>query len=151
MSHFNTSEPDRHRALASRLCERWNIIYSPPFSIRPQGSAQHAATPSGCEGARMRAFASYLAAGGLIVLALSFFGSPGEPGLSVNAWSVVPPGTALQYVDRTRKGDRLNTSRSTIDKRPTSRTPGKILVGCDPAFSPLSIAASANFPGRCDA
>lgn len=98
----------------------------------------------------MRAFASYLAAGGFMVLALSLLVSPGEQGLSVNAWSVVPPGATLQYVDRTRKSDRLNAFGSTIDKRPIFRKPAKILVGCDPVFSPLSTAASANFPGRCD-
>lgn len=82
-----------------------------------------------------------------MALALELFVPPAGIGLAVNAWSVVPPGDTMQYVDRTNKGDRLNMSVTTIDKQ--RRAPAKILVGCDPAFSPLSASASANFPGRC--
>ena len=99
----------------------------------------------------MRGFASYLVAGILVVLALDLFAPPVGLGLSVHAWSVVPPGATLQYVDRTHKGDRLNISVTTIDKRQMRRTPSKMMVGCDPAFSPLSTGASVNFAGRCAA
>jgi len=98
----------------------------------------------------MRGFASYLVVGVLVALALEVFAPPAGLGLSVNAWSVAPPGAMTQYVDRTHKGDRLNISVTTIDKRrQMRRAPAKILAGCDPAFSPLSASASANFPGRC--
>lgn len=101
----------------------------------------------------MRGVASYVAAGILAVLALDLFAPPVGLGLSVHAWSVVPPGATLQYVDRTHKGDRLNVSVTTVDKRQMRRTPSKskMMVGCDPVFSPLSTGASANFPGRCAA
>jgi hypothetical protein len=96
----------------------------------------------------MRGVASYLLAGILVVLALDMFAPPAGLGLSVNAWSVVPPGETLQYVDRSNKGDRLNTAVTTVDKQPL-RKPSKMMDGCDPVFSPLSASASANFPGRC--
>lgn len=99
----------------------------------------------------MRAFASYLAAGILVVLALDLFVPPAGIGLTVNARSVLPSGATLQYVDRSGKGDRLDVSVTTIDKRPVLQKPAKIMDGCDPAFSPLSAAAGSNFPGRCAA
>ena len=102
----------------------------------------------------MRWLASYLLAGILVVLAFDVFMPPGQMGQSVNAWSVVPPGATLQYVDRTNKGDRLDLSVTKIDKQrqqseqPPAR-PVKMMDGCDPVFSPLSNGASANFAGRC--
>lgn len=99
----------------------------------------------------MRAFASYLMAGILVALALHLFAPPFGLGLAVHAWSAVPPGATLQYVDRTHKGDRRNVSVTTVDKRQMRRTPSKMMDGCDPAFSPLSVEASANFAGRCAA
>ena len=101
----------------------------------------------------MRGVATYLMAGIVILLALNVLAPSMGLGLSVNAWSVVPPGATLQYVDRTRKGDRLDMSVTTVDKRPmqTPSEPAKMMNGCDPAFSPLSTDARANFAGRCAA
>lgn len=99
----------------------------------------------------MRGFAAYLVVGVLVALVLELFAPAAGIGLTVNAWSIVPPGDKLQYVDRTHKGDRLNISVTTVDKQQMRRAPAKMLVGCDPVFSPLSAAASANFPGRCTA
>lgn len=99
----------------------------------------------------MRSFAAYLVAAVLAALLLELLVPPTGTGLAVNAGSVVPSGDKLQYVDRSRKGDRLNISVTTIDKRQMRPAPAKMLVGCDPVFSPLSAAASANFPGRCTA
>jgi len=98
----------------------------------------------------MRRIVTYLAAGLLAISTVELLAPSGGPGLSVNARSVVPGGTTLQYVDRSHKTDRLDISVSTIDKRPSTRMPAKILDGCDPAFSPLSASAPHdNFPGRC--
>jgi hypothetical protein len=54
----------------------------------------------------------------------------------------------MQSVDRTNKSDMLIVPAA-IAKRPSITKPATVLVGCDPAFSPLSTSARANFPGRC--
>jgi hypothetical protein len=72
--------------------------------------------------------------------------------------------TPLYFVDRTLKGDRLRLSVSTHTRRDAARSPKapaareilirpvrqpKVLVGCDLAFSPLSVFAGLNFVNRC--
>lgn len=96
----------------------------------------------------MRGFASYLLAGILVVLAMDMVAPPIGIGLSVGAWPATEVAPAVQVVDRSGKGDRLNTS-TTVGKRQEPVTPPPVLIGCDPAFSPLSASARANFSGRC--
>ena len=99
---------------------------------------------------RLVSYLAYLAAGLLAISAVELLAPSGGPGLSVSARSVVPTGATLQYVDRSRKGDRLDRAVTTIDKQRMLNKPAKIMIGCDPAFSPLSAAAvRRNFPGRC--
>ena len=99
----------------------------------------------------MRGFALYLLAGILVVLAMDMVAPPIGLNLSIAAWPAVAP--AEQVVDRAGKGDRLQVSRSVInrhelDQQEPANRPA-VLVGCDPVFSPLSVSAQANFAGRC--
>jgi hypothetical protein len=56
----------------------------------------------------------------------------------------------VQTVNRASKTDRLhNPQRATRGDDESKSKPVKILVGCDPAFSPLSKGASMNFASRC--
>ena len=101
----------------------------------------------------MRGFASYLLAGILVVLAMDMVAPPVGLGLSVSAWPAAEPtvqtvAPAVQFVDRTGKSDRLRTS-TTVGKQQEPVTPPAVLIGCDPAFSPLSASAQSNFSGRC--
>jgi hypothetical protein len=89
-----------------------------------------------------------MVAGAFVVVALDFIAPPIGLRLPVKAWPTVQPGAVIQSVDRTNKSDML-TLPSSLAKRPTITRPAKVLVGCDPAFSPLSASAHANFPGRC--
>jgi hypothetical protein len=97
----------------------------------------------------MRGLITYLAAGAVVVLALDFIASPIGFRLPVKAWPAVEEGAVMQSVDRLHKADRLALP-GPLAKRPNLTKPATVLVGCDPAFSPLSTSARANnFPGRC--
>jgi hypothetical protein len=97
----------------------------------------------------MRSLISYLSAGALIVLALDFIAPPIGFRLPVKAWPAMEQGALMQSVDRSHKADRL-VPPAALAKRPSVTKPATVLVGCDPAFSPLSASARANnFPGRC--
>jgi hypothetical protein len=96
----------------------------------------------------MRGLISYLVAGAMIVFALDFIAPPIGFRLPVKAWPTVQSGAIIQSVDRTHKSDML-VMPAALAKRPNMTQPAKVLVGCDPAFSPLSASAHANFPGRC--
>jgi hypothetical protein len=96
----------------------------------------------------MRRFTAYVVASFLVVLTLFLIVPQLGIGISVRALPVVAPGSMIQSVDRTGKGDRLPISVTTVDKEPAPDRPQKIKVGCDPAFSPLA-GSRANFPGRC--
>ncbi len=79
------------------------------------------------------------------------YGTPAlDWGFSVNA--AARSMQAVQSVDRTHKGDRLNGSvtrelpTTRIGKQPSP--PPKLLVGCEPASSPLT-GSQATIPGRC--
>ncbi len=98
----------------------------------------------------MRAFSSYLAIGGLGALAMGTVTVAGL-GLTVGARPVVEGGIAVQHVDRTHKTDRLEVRKIFNDQPVPERDFGVVPVGCDPAFSPLSFPAKANFSGRCAA
>lgn len=96
----------------------------------------------------MRAFSGYLAIGGLGVFAMSAVTVAGV-GLAVGARPTVKDNVVIQHVDRTHKTDRLDLQKISGDKSMPKRNFGVMPVGCDPAFSPLSFPAHANFAGRC--
>jgi hypothetical protein len=96
----------------------------------------------------MRGIVSYLIGGILVVLVMDFVAPPVGFGLAVGAWPVAARGTTTQFVDRTRKGDRLGLPTA-IDKQRSPIAPFTIMIGCDPAFSPLSASAQINASGRC--
>ena len=94
----------------------------------------------------MRGIASYILAGVFAVLALDIVAPPAGLGFSsVGAAPSAINDVTLQSVDRTNKGDRV--PMTTIGKNQPE--PQKMLSGCDPAFSPLSAQARANFARSC--
>lgn len=94
----------------------------------------------------MRGIASYLLAGVFVVLALDIVAPPAGLGFSpVGAAPSAINDVTLQSVDRTNKGDRVPVT--TIGKNQPEQQ--KMLSGCDPAFSPLSAQARANFARSC--
>jgi hypothetical protein len=97
----------------------------------------------------MRGIASYLLAGVFVVLVLDIVAPPAGLGFSpVGAAPAAINDVTLQSVDRTNKGDRVPVT--TIGKnQPEQQKPQKMLTGCDPAFSPLSAQARANFARSC--
>jgi hypothetical protein len=111
----------------------------------------------------MRGLALYLLAGMFTVLALDVVAPPVGIGLAIGAWPSAGPDSAVQYVDRSHKGDRLDinsggisvvgkrdsggNSRLGLEPRPR---PAGVPIGCEPAFSPLSLAARTdNFARGC--
>jgi hypothetical protein len=98
----------------------------------------------------MRGFASYLIAGSFAVLALGMVAPPAGVGISaVDAAQAAANYAPLHTVDRTNKGDRI--PMTTIGKTQPEPQAPKMLAGCDPAFSPLSASARANFARSCAA
>jgi hypothetical protein len=98
----------------------------------------------------MRKLAKYLLAGVFAAAVTNTFIAPIYPGLSVAAWTLTRPGTSVQSVDRSRKGDRLDIDMSVIPEQPVDPKPAKMIDGCEPAFSPLAASAHADIaPGRC--
>ena len=96
----------------------------------------------------MRGIALYLLAGILVVLAMDFVAPPVGLGLAVLAWPAERDVTT-QFVDRTRKGDRMSLPTS-AGKPQTPEKPPAVMIGCVPLFSPLSASARiSNMPGRC--
>lgn len=98
----------------------------------------------------MRGFAGYLLIGSFAALAMALTTVAGL-GLAVGARPVTGPGQLIQHVDRTHKGDRLDL-HATIRTHPLPRLhklPAKMLIGCEPAVSPLAAAAPASHSGRC--
>jgi hypothetical protein len=98
----------------------------------------------------MRAFSGYLAIGGLGALAMSVVTIAGLS-LAVGARPVIEGSIVVQHVDRTRKTDRLDIRKISGDRPTLKRNFGVMPVGCEPAFSPLSLPTHANFSGRCAA
>lgn len=82
-------------------------------------------------------------------IALGFSAPTLNWGFAVSAGPAAPAGTTLQWVDRTRKGDRLDVPMTRVGKQPVS-TP-KVLIGCEPVSSPLASTMRASVPGRCAA
>jgi len=91
--------------------------------------------------------ASYLLAGGLVVMAMDFVAPPVGIGLSIGGWPVPEP-AVVQSVNRADKVDRLPVpvaGKQLVPGKPSE----KILTGCEPAYSPLATAARNNVAGRC--
>jgi hypothetical protein len=96
----------------------------------------------------MRGFASYFIAGLFVVLALGMIAPPAGLVFSPVGAAPAPDYASLHVVDRANKGDRMPVT--TISKRqPETQAPPKMLTGCEPAFSPLSVSARANFARSC--
>lgn len=97
----------------------------------------------------MRGLVPYLLAGILVVLTMDVVAHFSGLGLAVSARPVAGSGAMTQFVDRTHKGDRLSLPTD-VGRQRTPREPPKVLVGCDPAYSPLlTSSAHANTAGRC--
>jgi hypothetical protein len=106
----------------------------------------------------MASKSSYLI-GGLAILALMVAALPALPAAQgIGASAKAPP--AIQ-VNRGAKGDRLveprtiavkkaptETARDTI-KSPEQSGKRRIMDGCDPMFSPVTVPALAHVAGRC--
>lgn len=104
----------------------------------------------------MRTFA-YAAIGLGAVFAAGVLLAPAWFDLSSRAASFADRQVAIQSVNRAGKGDRLLGAVTIVKKtrqapdvaREYRPAPVKILKDCEPAFSPLSVSAQANIPGRC--
>jgi hypothetical protein len=98
---------------------------------------------------------SYLI-GGLAIAVMMIGALPAAQGIGAN----LNEAPAFQ-VNRGVKGDRLATPGSTVAKKAPTETaretiqtppkPGKrkIMDGCDPMFSPVTVPAMAHIAGRC--
>ncbi len=94
----------------------------------------------------MRGFASYSMAAFFVVLALDMIAPPA--GFGFSPVTAAPADNAALYnVNRTNKGDRA--PMMTVGKQQPDQQAPKMLPGCDPAFSPLSASARANFARSC--
>jgi hypothetical protein len=99
----------------------------------------------------MRGVASYVFAGVLVGLALNFVAPLGFSPVAATQSAVND--VTLQSVDRSHKADRaavMTVGKSQPALQPEQPSP-KMLTGCDPAFSPLSASARANFARSCAA
>jgi hypothetical protein len=105
--------------------------------------------------AAMRGIASYLLAGVFVVLALDIVAPPAGLGFSpVGASPSAVNNVPLQSVDRSNKGDRFQVTtvgKTQPKNEAQQQQPPKMLSNCDPAFSPLSAQARANFARSCAA
>jgi len=98
----------------------------------------------------MRGFAAGLVAGAMMMAATTLVASPAIFDLAAGAQATSGQGAPMQWVDRTHKGDRLTGRIPFLPQQPPARKPERILTGCEPAISPLSVSARAgNFPRRC--
>jgi len=98
----------------------------------------------------MQGFVAGLVAGAVMMAATTLIASPEVLGLGANAQPTSVRGAAVQWVDRTHKGDRLNATDRVQREQPPARKLEQILAGCEPAISPLSVSArDGNFPRRC--
>jgi len=95
----------------------------------------------------MRNFISSILVAAVVALVLDALVLPAGFSLAVTARHSVEDHPSGQVVDRTRKGDRLKAPLANQPTLPQS-TP-TMPIGCEPAFSALSVGARANFAGRC--
>ena len=97
----------------------------------------------------MPSLTTYLAAGVFVVLAMDAVAPPAGIGLPALAWpSVRNDAQTQQTVNRADKADRLPSPLARKSPRLEPPSP-RVLVGCEPVFSPLSAAARSNHSGRC--
>ncbi len=96
----------------------------------------------------MRGFMSYLVAGVVVVLAMDLIAPPVGLGMVMVAGPVAKNDSAVQFVNRTHKGDRLQVPIASDHQKAPSTAPAT-LVGCESVFSSLSANAKLNFAGRC--
>ena len=95
----------------------------------------------------MRNFISSILVAATVALMLDAVVLPAGFSLAVTARHSVENDLSGQVIDRTRKGDRLHVP---LANQPVSpKTTPTMPVGCEPAFSALSVGARANFAGRC--
>lgn len=98
----------------------------------------------------MRGFAAGLVAGALIMAATKLFALPAMFDDTAGPQAGTRQSAVMQWVDRTHKGDRLDAADYFLPERSPARKPERILTGCEPVISPLSVSARAtNFPRRC--
>jgi len=113
----------------------------------------------------MRGFVSGLAAGVALTAVTNLVAAPAIVDLVGDAQTGVIrlaitriDDTGTQRVNRAAKGDRLDAMARVVlprDKRPAQlqepqQQREKILAGCEPVVSPLSVSVSAgNFPRHC--
>jgi hypothetical protein len=98
----------------------------------------------------MRGFAAGLVAGALIMAATKLFALPAMFDDAAAPQAGTGQGAVMQWVDRTDKGDRLDAADHLLPQPSPARKPERILTGCEPVISPLSVSARAtNFPRRC--
>jgi len=96
----------------------------------------------------MRGFMSYIFAGLVVLVAMDAMAPPAGLGLAIATWPSVDGNAAVQVVDRTHKGDRLQVPTANSDRMSPRSTPA-MLIGCEPVFSSLSASSRANLAGRC--
>jgi hypothetical protein len=96
----------------------------------------------------MRGLGIYLVAGAVLALMLDYIAPLVGLGYDVGARPVTGRSAAVQIVDRRHKGDRLHIP-AVIGPRQGPRRPAKIMIGCDPAVSPLTAPPQIKFPARC--
>jgi hypothetical protein len=96
----------------------------------------------------MRGLVSYLLAGILVMLVLDFIAPPAGLGLAIGAQPTIERAIPDQIVNRAHKGDRLPLPTD-VGRQQAPHSPGRIMIGCEPAYSPLSSSARINVPGRC--
>ena len=94
----------------------------------------------------MRTFLGYVTIGVLAVAAMSLATIAGLD-LAVGA-RPLPERAIIQHVDRTHKGDRLDSRTIKSGARPAVKNIA-VPVGCEPVFSPLVSAESPQISGRC--
>jgi len=100
----------------------------------------------------MRGFAAGLVAGAIMMAATIQLAAPAIFDFAAGVQAAGGQDAPMQWVDRTQKGDRLDTTGHVpfLRRAPAARKPERILTGCEPVISPLSVSAPAgNFPRRC--
>lgn len=104
----------------------------------------------------MCAFLRYATASLAILLTSAYVAASNDSGLSAFRPMVYQPGSTGQTVatvNRANKGDRevrnLAAPATTAQSKPVIAKEQKILEGCDPAFSPLTLSAKNNYASRC--
>jgi hypothetical protein len=109
----------------------------------------------------MRGLSTYILAGVLAVVAMDISVLPGA-GSAIGAWPQIAPAEmtqpAIQQVNRSGKGDRLDLRQTVVGKSRVmqqspaiEQTPSALPQGCEPAFSTLTASAAyaGNFVRGC--